>query len=61
MSGSLIHDLIRRETARLRVSGKGYEASARAAVVMVEALHIAEHKARQATADAAKVLRGRAA
>ncbi len=61
MNGSLIHDLIRRETQRLRSLGRGYEAAARAATAMVETIHRKELDARRERLSISRTLRKRTA
>lgn len=59
MNGSLIHDLIRRETHRLRSLGRGYEAAAKAATAYVEEIHRREIEAKQDRISMGRELRKR--
>lgn len=61
MSGSLIHNLIQKETQRQRNLGRGYEASARAATAYVELIHLREKDAERDRVTLGRTLRKRTA
>lgn len=59
MSGTLIHNLIQKETQRQRNLGRGYEAAARAATAYVESIHLREKDAYRDRISLGRTLRKR--